>query len=518
MTTLVLCSDKMIENMYREKFNTFVFGDKNVVDNKGVIGSFDNILIIGEYVHIPYTKAKVSWLVTESINQILLESGMYDRVDYFFGMYIENLKARFGENYVKMGDDIQFGYRLTAPVYLSTEMRENIVNEIVQRLVGLMRTRNSYSDSQKLLSGRSLASVIPRNILSNSMLDYINKMIMFVITGDPQAPPKETRYELTFETITTHMLRDLITHYYRTYKMRQVSDNIKLVNTNFQNVHRSGWQYIVENMLSLTCNEKIIIDTYVDKTFNWNNSFYERERVVPYRSKWYGFIHHTDYPIDNNCSNLFKNQNFLASVYNCAGLFVFTEHLKYQLIKLFNKNNITPVPIHVVRYGSESVDEKFTVENFMSNHERKIVQIGGWMRNMFGIYRLELNPQSDVKKALLGPINEPINELNSIPNPIIKNPKYICEVDFDEKVILGLNSYLSEKVSEVEIIKLLTNTEYDQLLSKNLVFLNLVDASAVNTLVECIMRNTPILINKIAPVIEFLGENYPFYYTTFFEA
>jgi hypothetical protein len=44
------------------------------------------------------------------------------------------------------------------------------------------------------------------------------------------------------------------------------------------------------------------------------------------------------------------------------------------------------------------------------------------------------------------------------------------------------------------------------------------DASAVNTLIECIIRNTPILINKIPPVVEFLGENYPFYYTTFFEA
>ena len=50
------------------------------------------------------------------------------------------------------------------------------------------------------------------------------------------------------------------------------------------------------------------------------------------------------------------------------------------------------------------------------------------------------------------------------------------------------------------------------------VFLQLIDASAVNTLVECIIRNTPILINPIEPVVEFLGEDYPFYYKNFYEA
>jgi hypothetical protein len=39
-----------------------------------------------------------------------------------------------------------------------------------------------------------------------------------------------------------------------------------------------------------------------------------------------------------------------------------------------------------------------------------------------------------------------------------------------------------------------------------------VDASAINTLIECIVRNTPILINKIPSVVELLGNDYPLYY------
>jgi hypothetical protein len=100
MTTLVLCSDKNIEHQFNQKFNNYIFGDKSMINN------YDNILIIGDYIHISNTSVKVSWLVTESVCNISLQNGMYDRVDYFFGMYTENLKNRYGDKYVKLGDNI----------------------------------------------------------------------------------------------------------------------------------------------------------------------------------------------------------------------------------------------------------------------------------------------------------------------------------------------------------------------------------------------------------------------------
>jgi hypothetical protein len=64
----------------------------------------------------------------------------------------------------------------------------------------------------------------------------------------------------------------------------------------------------------------------------------------------------------------------------------------------------------------------------------------------------------------------------------------------------------------------LSNDEYDELLSNNVVFLNLVDASACNTIIECIVRNTPILVNRLPAVVEYLGNDYPLYYNSFEEA
>ena len=59
----------------------------------------------------------------------------------------------------------------------------------------------------------------------------------------------------------------------------------------------------------------------------------------------------------------------------------------------------------------------------------------------------------------------------------------------------------------------MSNNDYDQLLTENIVFINLVDASAVNTIIECIVRNTPIIVNNHPAVIELLGKDYPLYFS-----
>ena len=68
-------------------------------------------------------------------------------------------------------------------------------------------------------------------------------------------------------------------------------------------------------------------------------------------------------------------------------------------------------------------------------------------------------------------------------------------------------------VQNVEMTYLKEYSEYDNLLVNNVVFIDLYDAAANNTVVECIVRNTPIIINKIPGVVDYLGENYPLYYT-----
>jgi hypothetical protein len=58
-----------------------------------------------------------------------------------------------------------------------------------------------------------------------------------------------------------------------------------------------------------------------------------------------------------------------------------------------------------------------------------------------------------------------------------------------------------------------TYEEYDEYLSKNIVFIDLFDAAANNTVLECIVRKTPIIVNKLPGVMDYLGENYPLYFS-----
>ena len=60
--------------------------------------------------------------------------------------------------------------------------------------------------------------------------------------------------------------------------------------------------------------------------------------------------------------------------------------------------------------------------------------------------------------------------------------------------------------------------EYDELLSKNILFVDLYDSSANNCIIEAMIRGTPILLNPLSAVIEYLGKDYPFYFSNLFEA
>jgi hypothetical protein len=70
----------------------------------------------------------------------------------------------------------------------------------------------------------------------------------------------------------------------------------------------------------------------------------------------------------------------------------------------------------------------------------------------------------------------------------------------------------------VERLTRLSGAAYDELLSKAVVFLDLIDASAVTTIVECMVRGTPLLVNRLPAVVEYLGTDYPLYFETLEEA
>ena len=56
------------------------------------------------------------------------------------------------------------------------------------------------------------------------------------------------------------------------------------------------------------------------------------------------------------------------------------------------------------------------------------------------------------------------------------------------------------------------NDAFDQLLAENIAFVSLYDASATNAVIECLVRATPLLVNPLPAVREYLGDGYPLYF------
>ena len=272
----------------------------------------------------------------------------------------------------------------------------------------------------------------------------------------------------------------------------------------------------------------------IDKTFHWDLEINTALNIIPYTKPWVGFVHHTfDTTFSSyNCKNLLESSEFKKSLKYCKGIFVLSNYLKNEFIKNGINNVyslVHPTTVDVI---------KFKFSNFIKNENKKIVYIGGWLRNTYSYYNVTIPEMHhnyfcgtkiyNIEKAALKgknmnnyyPENCIQNKLLSALSNTNNHPLNITSQNYSHGSLLTLENTWNKhfyndiinKINKINIINFLDNDDFDKLLSENIIYINLVDASAVNTLIECIVRNTPILINKIPPVVELLGNDYPLYY------
>lgn len=112
-------------------------------------------------------------------------------------------------------------------------------------------------------------------------------------------------------------------------------------------------------------------------------------------------------------------------------------------------------------------------------------------------------------------LNSPYSKIRLLPNNKCKDT--IFRLSKVERTLYNIE-LTEEQNKSVKLVDHLSNDEYDKLLTQNIVFLDLYDSSANNAIIECIARGTPLLINRHPAVIEYLGEEYPFYFENYNDA
>jgi hypothetical protein len=266
------------------------------------------------------------------------------------------------------------------------------------------------------------------------------------------------------------------------------------LNVNFGR-HRSGWSYAIQNLKSLHNPQGILLDTFIERTFCWHP-----KGIKPHMQPWIGFIHVPPeipkwFSYKQTNEAIFNSETWGKSLPYCKGLFTLSNYHKKHLEKKFD------IPINNLIFPTEIPKLKWNWDRFTANKEKKIVQVGWWLRKLHAIFQLPLQ-KNQYKKIFLSV------EHKNLPKLIEK----------EREILLNEGTFKEEMYKTAEKLMYLPNSEYDRLLVENIVFVYLYDASANNTVIECIVRNTPILINPLEAVKEYLGDDYPLYYNSLEEA
>lgn len=256
---------------------------------------------------------------------------------------------------------------------------------------------------------------------------------------------------------------------------------------------RAGWNYVMQLLSTFSDESGIFFDSTLDQSFGYSATFNKENGIIPYREPWIGFIHSTIelWPFLKDqyllLDDIILSEEFLESLSYCKGIFTLSEYLA----KYIREKTNYRVNVESLKHPTEFNAPVFDVEKFL--RQKKIVHAGVWLRRVCSFYLLEA---PGYKKILL------------------LNPRLLGylgnELNYEEDLRIDFTS--------VEIVHRLPNEVYDQLLSESIVFLHVCDSGASNTVIECIARNTPLLVNYLEPLTEYLGKDYPFYYSSLEEA
>jgi hypothetical protein len=255
--------------------------------------------------------------------------------------------------------------------------------------------------------------------------------------------------------------------------------------------HRGGWN-IVKNSLKqfVNPNSDILFLDVADGHFLWE----EKHKIT---KKWFGFIHLTPITPDYlynilNLNYLFENKHFTDSLSNCLFLLTLsnyiTDFIKHKLNELGIK-----IEVFTIFHPTDTQCLKFKLENYRENKNKNIIQVGQQLRKLSSIYCL--NTQFE-KIWLTG----------------FKDQRRCYDMLFREVEYFGYKNLNYESV-DMKFVD--SFDQYDKLFTENIIFIDLFDAAANNVVIECLARNTPLLVNKISGITDYLGENYPLYFTNF---
>jgi hypothetical protein len=292
----------------------------------------------------------------------------------------------------------------------------------------------------------------------------------------------------------------------------------------------------------------MIFDEWLEKKYVWSSVIRKPEYKYPFIS----FIHdpplydveddiYRQFEKQNTKTILEKNEDFLEEKDNLRILITLSDYHEKYISKnvQLSENTVVKSLYHPLELSNTKY--MFNLQKFIENDKKSLFMVGWWLRKYDVFLKLSCaktiimknNEGKHVKNHLTKqikqmkdyeemkiPINyntdliEEINQINELNDSNeINESNYVNEDDEFEYLVHLLNTKYNTKIYDF-----LEDKDYDQLFYNNIFFLDIYNCIANNIILECIMNNTPILVCYNKSVIEYLGKDYPFYFTNYEDA
>lgn len=262
--------------------------------------------------------------------------------------------------------------------------------------------------------------------------------------------------------------------------MLKATKRLKIITSQHLKEGNLGWRHISDQLLFFNNNYGINFYEWVDKA------------VISHEinDPWAGFLHNVitypekDYPKKytnriKSISQLTHDEYFLEKLQTCKGLFVFTKQIQNYL-----KTSLKFEKIYFIYHPVVKPKFKWVKDSY-------VIHVGQHLRK----YHSFLSLKSKRKKYFLQPHRGIFKEHSDI-----EEMKHYAD---DQSIIY---------------IDRLNAQNYFNFLSSSIVFMDLYDVAACNTLLECLIMNVPVMVNRLEGCLEYLGDKYPFYFSSLEEA
>lgn len=232
--------------------------------------------------------------------------------------------------------------------------------------------------------------------------------------------------------------------------------------------HRHGWGFVTDLIQRSYCSDAgTLFVNAVEDQLQYDGALNE---------PWVGIVHQvpkTTIPFFPDLERLLNMPEWLESKPYCLGLWTLCDYTRQYLL-----NAGVGVPVEVLPYPSPDTMPQFDWGRFKARGRPRLLHIGEFLRDYQAFFDLHA---SGWDKVFLIPEGWP-----------------------QKKPGLQLND-------SVTLIDPVDNETYDQMITESVVYVRLFDAPANTLVIECLATATPICVNPIGGVVEYLGPNYPLY-------